>query len=91
LLKKQIKERVEKEAASDKKFLEEQLADKDLKLKEANKNELELRKATQKLKDEKEAFEIEKARQLDAERKTIEEEASKKATPEGAQVSLAPE
>lgn len=79
-LKKQIKERVEKEAASDKKFLEEQLADKDLKLKEANKNELELRKATQKLKDEKEAFEIEKARQLDAERKTIEEEASKKAT-----------
>jgi len=79
-LKKQIRERVEKEAASDKKFLEEQLADKDLKLKEANKNELELRKATQKLKDEKEAFEIEKARQLDAERKTIEEEASKKAT-----------
>ncbi len=80
LLKKQIRERVEKEAASDKKFLEEQLADKDLKLKEANKNELELRKATQKLKDEKDAFELEKARQLDAERKTIEEEASKKAT-----------
>ena len=79
-LKKQIRERVEKEAASDKKFLEEQLADKDLKLKEANKNELELRKATQKLKDEKDAFELEKARQLDAERKTIEEEASKKAT-----------
>lgn len=79
-LKKQIKERVEKEAESDKKFLEEQLAEKDLKLKEANKNELELRKAAQKLKDEKEAFEIEKARQLDAERKTIEEEASKKAT-----------
>ncbi len=79
-LKKQIKAKLEKDAEADKKFLEEQLADKDLKLKEANKNELELRKEKQKLKDEKDAFELEKTRQLDGERKKIEEEASKKAT-----------
>jgi hypothetical protein len=79
-LTKQIKAKLEKDAESDKKFLEEQLAEKDLKLKQANENELALRKEKQKLKDEKDAFEVEKARQLDEERKTIEEEASKKAT-----------
>jgi hypothetical protein len=71
----------EKVASSEKnKLLEEQLAEKDAKLKEANKNELELRKATQKLKEDKESFEIESARKLDGERKQIEEDASRKAT-----------
>ncbi len=79
-LEKQIKAKVEKDAESDKKFLEEQLADKDLKLKEANQNELILRKEKQKLKDDKDAFELVKERQLDEERKKIEEEASRKAT-----------
>ena len=79
-LEKQIRIKLEKDAESDKKFLEEQLAEKDLKLKEANKNELELRKEKQKLKDDKDAFELNKARQLDEERKKIEEEASRKAT-----------
>jgi len=69
-----------KEKEAEKKMLEEQLAEKDAKLKEANKNELELRKEKQKLKDEQDAFEIEKTRQLDEERKKIEEDASKKAT-----------
>lgn len=79
-LTKQITDKVQKDAESEKKFLEEQLAEKDLKLKAANQNELELRKEKQKLKDEKDAFELEKTRQLDEERKKIEEEASKKAT-----------
>ncbi len=79
-LTKQIKAKLEKDAESDKKFMEERLAEQELKLKEANKNELGLRKAAQKLKDDTEAFELEKARQLDAERKQIEEDASRKAT-----------
>jgi len=87
LLEEQIKARGEKliedsrkENEGERKMLEEQLADKDLKLKEANQNELTLRKEKQKLKDEKDAFELEKTRQLDEERKSIEEKASKKAT-----------
>ncbi len=78
-LKKAIQEEAKREAENERKLLEEQLADKDAKLKEANKNELLLRKEKQKLKDEKDAFELEKIRQLDKDRKRIEEEASKKA------------
>jgi hypothetical protein len=78
--KKQIKEEVEKDTLLEKKHLEEQLAEKDSKLKESRLNEIELIKEKQKLKDDKDAFEIEKARQLDGERKKIEEDASKKAT-----------
>lgn len=77
---KQAKIEASKEGEAEKKMIEEQLADKDKKLKEANQNELELRKEKQKLKDEKDAFELEKVRQLDKERKKIEEYASKKAT-----------
>lgn len=79
----QLQERLkesEKEKAAEKKIWEEQLANKDLKLKEANNNELELRKEKQRLKDEKDSFELEKTRQLDDERKKIEEESSRKAT-----------
>lgn len=71
----------EKLASEEKnKLLAEQLAEKEAKLKEARQNELALIKEQQKLKDEKDAFELEKARQLAEERKQIEEEASKKAT-----------
>ena len=77
---KQVKKSVEKDSLAEKKFLEEQLAEKDLKLKESRQNELDLIKDKQKLKDEKDSFELEKTRQLDEERKQIEEEASKKAT-----------
>ncbi len=62
------------------KLLEEQLAAKNQKLKEANQNEIKLIKERQGLKDEKDAFELEKTRQLAEERKQIEEEASKKVT-----------
>lgn len=70
-----------KVAADEKnKLLEEQLADKDLKLKEARQNEVALIKKQQKLKDDKDAFELDKERQLAEDRKQIEENASKKAT-----------
>ena len=78
-LKRQLVE-AEDNKENSKKIFEEQLADQDAKLKEANKNEIELRKDKQKLKDEKDAFELQKERQLDEEREKIEEEASKKAT-----------
>ena len=70
----------EQQKTAEIKLLEEQVAEKDMKLKLANQNELELRKEKQRLKDEKDAFELEKTRQLDSERKIIEEEASRKAT-----------
>lgn len=86
-LEKKIKAQILKDVEAEKveteektKLLEEQLADKDLKLKEARQNELTLIKDKQKLKDDKDAFEIENARQLDGERAKIEEEASRKAT-----------
>jgi hypothetical protein len=80
VLKKQVREELTKNQESEKKYLEEQLAEKDLKLKVATQNELTLRKEKQILKDEKDAFELEKIRQLDEERKEIEEAASKRAT-----------
>ena len=86
-LEKKLKAQILKDAeaekvASEEKnlLLEEQLAEKDAKLKEARQNELVLIKGNQKLKDDQESFELEKTRQLAEERKQIEEEASKKAT-----------
>jgi hypothetical protein len=86
-LEKNLKAKILKDAEADKvasdeknKLLEQQLADKEAKLKEARQNEVTLIKEQQKLKDEKDAFELEKTRQLAEERKQIEEEASKKAT-----------
>ncbi len=71
----------EKQAIFEKnKLLEDQLEEKAKALSIARQNELGLIKEKQRLKDEKDAFELEKARQLDEERKKIEEEASKKAT-----------
>lgn len=77
---KQVKKTVEKDSLAEKKFLEDQLLETNAKLQIANQNEIELRKEKQKLKDDKDSFELEKIRQLDEERKGIEEEASKKAT-----------
>ena len=75
-------EESQKEKEAEKKILEEQLAEKDLKLREANKKELEIRKEKNKLEEERKNFEIEKQRQLDEERKKISEDASKKANEE---------
>ncbi|MCX6719738.1 MAG: DUF2130 domain-containing protein, partial [Candidatus Staskawiczbacteria bacterium] len=80
-LREQLKE-AEKEKEAEKKMLEEQLKEKDEKLSEANKNEIEIRKEKNKLEEDKKNFELEKQRQMDEERKKIAEEAGKKATEE---------
>jgi len=64
------------------KALEEELGEKNQKLKEFQQQELELRTQQRKLLEEKEAFELEAARKLDEERNKIIEEASKKAAEE---------
>ena len=64
------------------KALEEELGEKNQKLKEFQQQEIELRKQQRKLREEKEAFELEAARKLDEERKKIAEEAGKKAAEE---------
>ncbi|MCP6719369.1 MAG: DUF2130 domain-containing protein [Patescibacteria group bacterium] len=71
-----------KEKEAEKKMLEERLAEKDTKLREANEKELLLRKEKNKLEEEKRNFELEKQRQLDEEREKITEDANKKATEE---------
>ncbi len=58
---------------------EELLKDRNTKLAEAQKNEMELRKERQQLQDEKGQFEIEKQRAIDAERASIREAAQKDA------------
>jgi len=79
---KQAQVEAEKQKAGERRLLEEQLADKEKKLREANEKELELRKEKNKLAEEKQNFELEKQRQLDEERKKIFEEAGKKASEE---------
>ena len=64
------------------KALEEELGEKNKKLKEFQKQELELRTQQRKLREEKEAFELEAVRKLDEERKEIAEEAGRKAAEE---------
>jgi hypothetical protein len=70
---------VEKSKNLEKKSLEDQLKEKDVKLDEAKNNEIEIRKEKNRLEQEKKDFELEKQRQLDIERKKIEEDANKKA------------
>ena len=72
----------DKKKIAEMKILEEQLKQKDLKLSEAQKNELSVRKEKNRLEEEKKEFELEKLRQLDKERKGIIEEADKKAKEE---------
>jgi hypothetical protein len=75
-----VKADLAKEGEVERKFLEEQLKEKEIRLKESVEKELELRRQAVKLKEEKDRFELEKQRQLDDERKKIEEDASKRAT-----------
>jgi hypothetical protein len=79
---KEARAQVEKEKSAEKAFLEEQLKNKDEKLTQANKNEVELRKEKIKLQEDKQAFELEKMRQMEEAKKVITEEATKKATEE---------
>ncbi len=79
---KDARTKAEKEQSAKTAFLEEQLKNKEEKLAQATKNEIELRKEKIKLDEEKQAFELEKMRQLEEAKKTIIEEANKKATEE---------
>ncbi|MFA5000191.1 MAG: DUF2130 domain-containing protein [Patescibacteria group bacterium] len=79
---KEAKTEAEKEQNVKTALLEEQLKNKEEKLAQATKNEIELRKEKIKLDEEKQAFELEKMRQLEEAKKTIVEEANKKATEE---------
>ncbi len=63
-------------------LLQEQLNAKDRKLAEARKNEIELLREKSQLKEEKDAFELEKIRQLEEAKKNITETAEKKAAEE---------
>jgi len=77
---KEAKTEAENEQGAKTALLEEQLKGKEEKLAQATKNEIELRKEKIKLDEEKQAFELEKMRQLEEEKKTITEEATRKAT-----------
>ncbi|MBU4338615.1 DUF2130 domain-containing protein [Patescibacteria group bacterium] len=79
---KEARVQIEKEQDAKTALLEEQLKIKDEKLTQANKNEVELRKEKIKLQEDKQAFELEKMRQMEEAKKAITEEATKKATEE---------
>ncbi|MCX6800008.1 MAG: DUF2130 domain-containing protein [Candidatus Falkowbacteria bacterium] len=79
---KEARQEAEKEQNAKTTLLEEQLKNKDEKLAAATKNEIELRKEKIKLEEDKQIFELEKMRQLEIAKKTILEEATKKATEE---------
>jgi hypothetical protein len=81
-IEKGAKEKAEKSMRKDLKDLQEQLNEKDELLEKAEKEELKLRKERRQLEDDKKRFEIESQRKLDEERKTIYEEATKKANDE---------
>lgn len=72
---KTLKQQVTLEKETEVKFFREQLDETVKKLKQAQQNELDLRKDRMKLEEEQKNFELEKQRQLDMERKKIEETA----------------
>lgn len=79
---KEARAEAEKEQAAKTALLEEQLKNKDEKLTQATKNEVALRKEKIKLEEDKQAFELEKMRQMEEAKKAIVEEATKKAAEE---------
>ena len=79
---KEAKTEAEKEQSAKTELLEEQLKNKEEKLTQATKNEIELRKEKIKSDEEKQVFELKTMRQLEKAKKTIADEATKKATEE---------
>jgi hypothetical protein len=79
---KEARTEAEKEQNALTTLLEEQLKNKNEKLAQATKNEIELRKEKIKLEEDKQAFELEKMRQLEEAKNAFIEEASKKAAEE---------
>lgn len=78
----QEKAKILSEQAEQRQAPQDELTEKNQKLKEFQQQEIELRKQQRKLQEEKEAFELEAARKLDEQRKQIAEEAGKKAAEE---------
>jgi len=76
-IKTQVESDLKKENADELNFLKEELSKKEQTLSEVRKESVELRKEKAKLADEKAAFELEKEKQLEAERENIKEEAHK--------------
>lgn len=76
---KDARSEAEKEQSAKTALLEEQLKNKDEKLQQATKNEIELRREKIKLEEDKQTFELEKLRQLEEAKKAITEDAAKKA------------
>lgn len=79
---KEARAEAEKEQDAKTALLEEQLKNKDEKLTQATKNEVALRKEKIKLEEDKQAFELEKMRQMEEAKRAIVEEATKKAAEE---------
>ncbi len=79
---KEARTEAEKEQTALTTLLEEQLKNKDEKLAQATKNEVQLRKEKIKLEEDKQAFELEKMRQLEEAKNAFIEEAAKKAAEE---------
>jgi len=79
---KEARAEAEKEQDAKTALLEEQLKNKDEKLTQATKNEVELRKEKIKLEEDKQSFELEKMRQMEEAKRAIVEEATKKAAEE---------
>jgi hypothetical protein len=82
-IKEETKKITAQEGESERKLLQEQLEEKDQKLREAKDSELVLRKEKIRFDEEKKDFELEKQKQMDAERKKIEEEAFNRALKQG--------
>jgi len=76
--KEKIKKEAEDKLGLELKALQGQVKEKDKRLKEAQDNELDLRKRQQALEEREKSFELERQRTLDQERKKIWEDASKK-------------
>lgn len=78
----QAKEEAEREQINKVSLLEESLKSKDAKLRQATENEITLRKEKMQLEEDKQAFELEKMRQMEEAKSAIFEDAKKKAADE---------
>ena len=84
----QLEKKILKEGELKTKALQQELAEKDKKIDEFSKNELELRKKQRELEEQKRTFKVEVERKMDKERKKIQEEISLKIAEEHHQKEL---
>lgn len=84
----QLEKKMIKEGELKTKALQQELAEKDKKIDEFSKNELELRKKQRELEEQKRTFKLDVERKMDEERKKIQEEISQKVSAEHQQKEL---